>query len=249
MSDITLPAGKPGCQTDNFEFQKEAGKPTWKSMASDKESFVVIFRAIKKLSGTYDSTPVLVSPNMEKYVKYFEGQWFVGDSADNMDLNMACNLGQGKDFKICILGLVLTYHPQSGYLTLAKEDFTTSKKTFLTLPEDMINSLVAHAEWPVKHIFQLHEVVGYLPCNVKWSNALRFDPSNKEGKCLHFTVSSKGTVFVIFAAIPNNKDTWYYVQISPYGVGIFKVIKFDVFKFSQTVSFLTNFEKKATNSY
>lgn len=68
----------------------------------------------------------------------------------------------------------------------------------------------------------MREVVGYLPCNVKWSNALRFDPSG-EGRCLHFTASTKGTVFVIFSVIPKDKDTWYYVQISPYGVGIFKV--------------------------
>jgi len=249
VSDITLPAGKHGCQTDNFEFQKEAGKPTWETMTSDEESFIVIFRAIKKLSGTYGSTPILVSPNMEKYVKYFEGGWFVGDSAGNMDLNTVCNLGEGKDFKICILGLVLTYHPRSGYLTLAKEDFSISKKTFPSLTENMIDSLVAHAEWPAKHIFQLHTVVGYLPCNVKWSNAMRFDPSNKEGKCLHFTVSSKGTVFVIFAAIPNNKDTWYYLQISPYGVGIFKVINFVVLRFSQIVNCLTTFKKRQHYHY
>ena len=58
---------------------------------------------------------------------------------------------------------------------------------------------------------------------MKWSNALRFDPTG-EGRCLHFTASTKGTVFVIFSAIPKDKDTWYYVQISPYGVGMFKVI-------------------------
>ena len=223
MSEVTLPAGEPGCQTENFKFQEDAEKPSWEAMVNNKVSFLVIFSTIKKLSGTYRGVPVAVDPHKEKYVKYFEDEWFVGDNADNMDLHTACNLGQGKDFKICILGLVLTYHPQSGYLNLAKGDFNLSKKSFPSLREDMIDSLVAHAEWPAKNIFQLHTVVGYLPCNVKWSNALRFDPSNKEGKCLHFTASSKGTVFVIFTIIPNDKDTWCYVQISPYRVGIFKV--------------------------
>lgn len=68
----------------------------------------------------------------------------------------------------------------------------------------------------------MSEVVGYLPCKVKWSNALRFKPTGV-GRCLHFTASTKGTVFVIFSVIPNDKDTWYYVEMSPYGVGVLKV--------------------------
>ena len=160
---------------------------------------------------------------MEKFVRFINGEWFVGDGSDKMDMTTACNLGGGKDFKICILGMVLTYHPRNGYITLGEKELNVSRKAFPGLTSDMIDSLIAHAEWPAEHIFQLDTVVGYLPCNVKWSNALRFDPSNKEGKCLHFTASSKGTIFVIFSAVPNNKDTWYYVQISPYGVGIFKV--------------------------
>ena len=223
VSDITLPAGRPGCMTENFKFQEKAGKPSWQAITKKEASFLVIFSAIKKMSGTYRGAPVTVFPYMEKFVKYFGGEWFVGETADKMDMFSACNLGEGKSLKICILGLVLTYHPRNGYLTLTKEDFEISKKSFPSLREDMIDSLVALVEWPAQNIFNLDTVVGYLPCNVKWSNALRFDPSNKEGKCLHFTSSSKGTVFVIFAAIPNNKDTWYYVQISPYGVGIFKV--------------------------
>ena len=249
MSEITLPAGKPGCQTDNFKFQEDAEKPTWEAMTNNKVSFLVIFSANLYLSGTYHNAPVAVSPHLEKYVKYVEDEWFVGNSANKMNLYTSCNLGEGKNFKICILGLVLTYHPRSGYLTLAKEDFNLSKKSFPSLTEDMIDALVAHVEWPAKNIFQLREVVGYLPCNVKWSNAMRFDPSNKGGKCLHFAASSKGTVFVIFAVIPDDEDTWYYVQISPYGVGIFKVIKFVVLKFSQVSKLCpTYFGKMATNN-
>ena len=226
VSDITLPAGRPGCQSGNFQFQKKSGKPSYAAMTEDEVSVHVIFSLMISYSGTYRGSPVKILPIMERYVKYFRGEWFVGRSADKIDMYTACNLGQGKNFKICILGMVLTYHEQNGFLTLAAEDFNVSKSTFPSLTEDLIDSLIAKVEWPTQHIFQMHTVVGYLPCNVKWSNALRFDPSNHEGKCLHFTASSKGTVFVIFAAIPNNKNTWYYVQISPYGVGIFKVILF-----------------------
>ncbi|KAJ7378596.1 hypothetical protein OS493_021896 [Desmophyllum pertusum] len=82
--------------------------------------------------------------------------------------------------------------------------------------------LMARVEWPESRVFDLREVIGYLPCNVKWANAMRFDPSDTEGKCLHFTASSKGNLFVIFSAIPDDKDSWYYVEISPRGVAIFK---------------------------
>ena len=177
----------------------------------------------KELSGTFINGPIKLSPHEEKYVRFYNREWFVGDRSDQLNLATGCNLGNGKVNKICIFGLLLTYNQQSGLLTLAKEDFNISKKTFSSLSKDMIGSLIARVEWPSDHIFQMKKVIGYLPCNVEWSNVLRFDPSNQEGKCLHFAASSKGTVFVIFAAVPNNKNTWYYVQISPSGVGIFKV--------------------------
>ena len=222
MSDISLPAGKPGCQTESYKFQKKSGKPTWEAMVEDEATFLVIFNTKRDLSGTFNG-PVKIPAHMEKYVRFHGGQWFAGDSHERMGILTACNRRAGNKFKVCILGMILTYHPHNGYLTLASEDFAVAKKTFPDLKEYMIDSFIAHAEWPTQNIFQLSTVVGYLPCNVKWSNAMRFDPSNKEGKCLHFTASSKDTIFVIFSAVPNNKDTWYYVQISPYGVGIFKV--------------------------
>ena len=191
-------------------------------MTEDGAPFLVIFNTRKDYSGNLNG-PVEIPAHMERYVKFFGGEWFIGKTPEDMDIMTACNYGNGKDNKICILGMVLTYHPQNGYLTLTEEDFKVSNKTFPSMTRDMIDSFIAHAEWPGEHIFRLNTVVGYLPCNVKWSNALRFDPSNHEGKCLHFTASTKGTVFVIFSAVPSNKDTWYYVQISPYGVGIFKV--------------------------
>lgn len=181
--------------------------------------FLVIFNTRKRLSGTFDE-PVAIYPHTDKFARFYNGEWFIGDSRDHMDLTTGCKRGKGKDNKICVLGLVLTYNAQNGFLTLAKEDFNVSKEAFPSLTTDLIGSLIAHVEWPPDYIFQLKEVVGYLPCKVKWSNVLRFDPSNKGGKCLHFSASSKGTIFVIF---PDNKDTWYYVQISPHGVGIFKV--------------------------
>ena len=192
-------------------------------MTKDEATILVIFNTREDISGTFRG-PVVISPQMERFVKYFDGQWFTSKDPDNIDMLTACNLGVVEDHEVCIFGMVLTYHEQNGYLTLSKKNFNLSKESFPSLKEEMMDALVAQGEWPAKNIFNLDTVVGYLPCNVKWSNAMRFDPSNKEGKCLHFTASSKGTIFIIFAAVPNNEDTWYYVQISTYGVGIFKVI-------------------------
>lgn len=43
VSDINLPAGSPGCQTDNFKYQQSAGKLSWKDMTEDGKVFLVIF--------------------------------------------------------------------------------------------------------------------------------------------------------------------------------------------------------------
>ena len=221
-SDITLAAGTPGCGTKTYKFQVKAGKPTWNDITQKETPFLVIFDIWKELSGNFNG-PVKIYHSMERYAKFYSGEWFVGETRNELDLTSGCNKGKERENKICIFGLVLTYHAHTGFLVLEQEDFNVSKATFPGLTTDMVGSLIAHVEWPSDHIFQMAKAVGYLPCNVEWSNALRFDPSDRGGKCLHFTASSKGNIYVIFAAVPSSKDTWYYVQISPYGVGIFKV--------------------------
>ena len=228
VSEITLPAGNPGCQTDNFKYQQSAGKLSWKDMTEDGKVFFVIFDMKEDLTGTFNGARKITA-QMEAYVKYFHGTWFTGSSYDDFDVSTACRKGEGRKRNICILGMVLTYDAESGFLIMTKDDLSLSKETYpdLAMDEDESDLLVAHAEWPESRVFEVDEVIGYLPCNVKWSNAMRFDPtSDVEGKCIQFTASSKGTVFVIFSVIPDDKDTWYYVQISPHGVGIFKVYYF-----------------------
>ncbi|XP_078598221.1 uncharacterized protein LOC144874190 [Branchiostoma floridae x Branchiostoma japonicum] len=65
---------------------------------------------------------------------------------------------------------------------------------------------------------------GDVPCNVKWSNAHRLDPTTG-GKCIHFTAASEGDIFVVFAGIPQKHETWLYVQISPEGVALYKSMR------------------------
>lgn len=67
-----------------------------------------------------------------------------------------------------------------------------------------------------------------MPCNLDWSsaNSRRFALSLKHGKCLKFIASSYGDIFVVFATNPTNEYTWYFLQISSYGVALYKVGKF-----------------------
>ncbi|XP_078353427.1 uncharacterized protein LOC144638119 [Oculina patagonica] len=228
-SDISLPAGEPGCQTENYNFQKKSERPTWEEMTHDSVPFVVIFTTREDLVGSLNG-PSTIPAKMEKVVKFFNGKWFVGDDANDMDMTSSCKTKEGEEGenKICILGLTLEYYSDSGFLRLAAEDLEINKMNYKSLRQADVGRLFAHVEWTQDHAFRFQEVVGYLPCNVKWSNALRFDPSNTQGKCLHFTAVSEGTIFVVFAAVPNDRDTWYYVEISPFGVGIFKSQKLEV---------------------
>ena len=67
------------------------------------------------------------------------------------------------------------------------------------------------------------ETLASPPCHVQWSNSLRFDPTDGGGKCLHFTAATEGSLFVVFSALPKDKNTWYYVEITPQRVAIYKV--------------------------
>lgn len=66
-----------------------------------------------------------------------------------------------------------------------------------------------------------------MPCNLDWStaNSRKFSVTLKHGKCLRFIASSYGDIFVVFATNPHNEWTWYSVQISSYGVALYKVIQ------------------------
>lgn len=38
VSEISLPAGQPGCQTENYQFQKKSGNPTWEAKLKGKHA-------------------------------------------------------------------------------------------------------------------------------------------------------------------------------------------------------------------
>lgn len=72
-----------------------------------------------------------------------------------------------------------------------------------------------------------------MPCNLDWSsaNSRRFTATLTNGKCLKFIASSYGDIFVVFATNPHNEWSWYFVQITSYGVALYKagrVVKYNL---------------------
>lgn len=129
--------------------------------------------------------------------------------------------------QISIFGLVLKYDEDDGSLVLYNANYEESKKYFPNLSNLLVNKKLAQVKKKLVSGLSKNKKAKDLgspsPCNVQWSNGFRFDPSDTDGKCLHFTASTKGILYVIFSAVPSDKETWYYVEISPNKIGIYKV--------------------------
>ena len=131
-----------------------------------------------------------------------------------------------------IFGLTLSYNEKDGSLLLDNEDFQSSQKVFPALAADMKGKPLARVESVNsgegankrnKVLLATQGSADNVPCHAEWSNILRIELANMEGKCLHFTAASKGTIYVVFSASPRNLNARYVVEISPQKVVIFKV--------------------------
>lgn len=167
--------------------------------------------------------------NMSRLVKYTDGKWLTGEEDGSFHLYNAFNNGGSGDarkHKLSILGLVLTYNQKSGGLELLPADFEASKQFFPDLHEFLAGRTLAKVAIDTEAVTtkaSKRENVANPPCNVKWSNALRFDPTDSGGKCLHFTAATEGSLFVVFSTLPKDKSSWYYTEITPERVAIYKV--------------------------
>ncbi|XP_031548993.1 uncharacterized protein LOC116286577 isoform X2 [Actinia tenebrosa] len=228
ISDVSIPAGKAGCESNDPKYQSATKRPSWKEMTAQNKPFIVIFDMLNDLKGV-DKDGIDIPKSMSRTVQYRGDQWHTSDR--NGEFHMYDGFSNGLSFnpankKISIFGLVLKYNESKGTLVLGKADYDHSKNYFPNLSPLLKGKQLARAEWPIQEVYLNRENsknrMGHLPCNVKWSNGLRFDPSDRGGKCLHFTASSKSTLYAVFSAVPSNKDSWYYVEISSSGVGIYK---------------------------
>ena len=172
-----------------------------------------------------------ITRNMSRLVKYTDGKWLTGEGDGSFHLYNAFNNGGSSDTKrrkMSIFGLVLSYNQKTAGLELLPEDFKASKQLFPNLPQFLVGRALAKIALEPDAATQLAskretEAMVNQPCNVKWSNALRFDPTDSDGKCLHFTAATEGSLFVVFSTLPKDKSSWYYTEITPERVAIYKV--------------------------
>ena len=195
---------------------------------SDKLGFRVIFDMKSDLTGIEGYS---IPRDMSRLMKYVDGKWLTAKDDGSFHLYNAFNNGGSGDFKkrkVSILGLVLSYNQNTRGLELLPPDFKASKQFFPNLHQSLSGRTLAKIVMEGGDAYGVaskRETLASPPCNVKWSNSLRFDPTDSNGKCLHFTAATEGSLFVAFSALPKDKSTWYYTEITPERVAIYKVIR------------------------
>ena len=174
-------------------------------------------------------TQTTINRGQELYARYRGGRWESSDDGLYFHLFDRCALGKSSDVKagkMCLRNLVLRYDESTGELNLDNEGFELAKDLFTPLSDDWKGMTLARVEYSQVALFNIRKGVGYLPCNIEWSNVQRFHVSSgASGKCLRFAAASTGNIYVVFAAVPAKPSSWYYFEIAPEGVGILKASK------------------------
>ncbi|CAH1802433.1 unnamed protein product, partial [Owenia fusiformis] len=220
-----IPAGRPGCDTSVTAFNKKSFS-TWKSLISGSP-FRVIFDMERNIPGiVYYNDIVQVSLKSKRwYTQRNENELHLYDGFDNGKSTSDFTLK-----RISVKGLLMTYDENNGMLTITNNDYTVMKAEGITILQKLVGRPIARVESLPKSKEDKSSkedttsLKVALPCNVKWSNVHSFRPT-EEGSCVKFTAASSGDIFVVFALIPSNKDTWYTVQISTDSAGVYKANK------------------------
>ncbi len=217
VEDIDIPGGSEGCEIDTKDFMSaDYPHPTWQQILNGEAT--LIFDLPIDLPGVVQAKERLT-------IKFFDGQWFPTVNGqfhlyDGYSLPASMS---NTNQKLNVKGLVMTYSgPTSGVMRVHQEDFNASAinlHQYTWLPGHPV------ARVDFTNLFNLQDrnlrTFARHPCEYSWSNVHRLSPGS-EGTCLRFTAASEGDIFVILASIPNDPTTWYHLQISPKGVGIYK---------------------------
>lgn len=147
--------------------------------------------------------------------------------------------------KIVIRNLIFNYNESSGDLIFIKraKNLESHRSVVSSRQRTNVDSSPMYEHWSKSGVLKDMKVaqVSYvnplqgiqkalktrffiMPCNLDWSsaNSRRIAVTRSHGKCLRFVAASLGDIFVVFATNPQNEYTWYFVQISSYGVAIYK---------------------------
>lgn len=204
--------------------------PSWHGLIGGHKRFRVNFDMKMDLTG---AAGYAIPRNMSRLMQYSDGKWQTGEEDGTFHLYNAFKTGQSRDpknRKISVLGLVLSYNQNTGGLDLLADDLKDSQKFYPKIPDFLAGRTLAqivpeNSDASKQAIKRQEQSSGALkqPCNVEFSNALRFDPTDTNGKCLHFTASTEGSIFLVFSTLPRDHSSWYYTEITPQRVAIYKV--------------------------
>lgn len=231
ISDFYLPAcTAPSSDLivqDSLKRQTTKSVPPWQKIASGQEGFRVIFDMEKDIIGAENKN---IPANMSRIIKYTDGKWTTAKQDGSFHLYNAFNNGDSGDVKkhkLSVFGLILSFNQNSGGLDLLPPDYEASKSFFPNISPLLVGKTLAKvvSEADVASKMPSKRTLTKEPCNVKWSNALRFDPTDKKGKCIHFTATTEGSLFLVFSTVPKNKNSWYYIEIAPERIAMYKVTK------------------------
>ncbi|KAI8509176.1 Galectin-3-binding protein [Branchiostoma belcheri] len=252
ITDFSIAAGQPGCETADLAYADESnsGVPTWEEMTSGDEFIIHIdmpyniprmFSCLGprlRVDWCFCCVSRFLKAKASLHLMFKRGRWMtITDRLHPHIFNGHRNGGSGDTaaHKISVGGLVMSYGEDTGLLTVTQEDFEASAELIADLPDWLIGMDVGRAEYSsLMEQISNHQSLdrGHVPCNMQWSNAHRIDPTNG-GKCIHFTAASEGDIFVVFAGIPRDHETWLTVEISPDGVALYKNMRLVVTQLEQ----------------
>ncbi|XP_066303955.1 uncharacterized protein [Branchiostoma lanceolatum] len=228
-SDFQIPAGQPGCETAELVLLDDSinGAPSWQEMISGQE-FKVVFEMPYNIARFLTASAALLVRFMSRTNKWLTIR--EGRAPRQFDGHRNGNSGDVTQHKVSVGGLVMTYDEDTGMFTVTQEDFDASAAAILDLPPWIIDMDVGRAEYKslLEHLsHQQSSTGGQMPCNLQWSNSHRIDPTDG-GKCIHFTAASEGDIFLVFAGVPKDHQTWVTVEISTSGVAMYKALRLAV---------------------
>ena len=160
------------------------------------------------------------------FTRYADGLWLTTVPGEPFTIDNSCPSAEGLPAKnrVCVAGLNLVYNEKYGFFKFDKEFYKNERTLIGNISRVIGNRFAARAA--SENILRSFEKdkLGEVPCNVKWSNAHRIDPQQNTS-CIHFSAASKGDLFVLFASIPNDYTTWFYIQMSPSGIAFYRAMR------------------------
>ncbi|PAA74317.1 hypothetical protein BOX15_Mlig023775g1 [Macrostomum lignano] len=221
-SSHELKAGQPGCESSTLAkidvFNSNNNTLTFLQLT--KSPFLISFVLPQDI-------PNLLKSQAKYVMTYLKDRWFATEPGHHhAHLYEGCQLEGFKpaETKICIWSIILTYKEETGFFHIDPLDFIASKRRNPNLPDWIEGTTVARASRIEGQKGTDSTDAASIPCNVRWLNSHRLDPDREEN-CLYFTAATAGDIFVIFASIPRDHTTWYYLQINMDGVAFYKAMK------------------------